>query len=155
MWLIFAFLSAFCAALVAIFGKLGLKGLDSTLATTIRSIIMAVFLVLVSLSLRKFQGFSWHTLSSRDWLLIALAGVAGALSWLFYFFALKVGVATQVVVIDRLSLVFVLILAALFLGEALTWQASIGALLMVIGALLVVLKIDWIRFFGTITALFR
>ena len=110
MWLFYAFLSALSAALVAIFGKLGFKTLDSTLATTIRSIIMALFLILVSLSLKKFHGFSMSSLSGRDWILIILAGIAGALSWLFYFFALKNGPATSVVSIDRLSIVFVVIL---------------------------------------------
>lgn len=140
MWLFYAFLSAFTAALVAIFAKLGLKSIDSTLATTIRSIIMAVFLVVVSLFLKKFEGFTLSSLGTRDWLLIALAGIAGALSWLFYFFALKIGLATPVVVIDRLSFVFVVILAALFLGEAIGWRVAAGALLMVAGAILIVLK---------------
>src|ERR1044072_5143969 len=117
MWLLYAFLSAFAAALVAVFGKLGLKGLESTLATTIRSLIMAAFLVLVSAALRKFNGFSFSSLSSREWLYIALAGIAGALSWLFYFFALKTGQAGPVVAIERLSLVFVVIFAAILLGE--------------------------------------
>ena len=140
MWLFYAFLSSITAALVAIFAKLGLKGIDSTLATTIRSIIMAGFLVLTSFFLKKFEGFSLNSFSSRDWLLIVLAGISGALSWLFYFFALKTGLATKVVVIDRLSLVFVIILAALFLGEALGWKSVVGALLMVAGAILITLK---------------
>lgn len=140
MWLIYAFLSSITAALVAIFAKLGLKGIDSTLATTIRSIIMAAFLVLVSFFLKKFEGFSLKTFSSKDWLLIILAGISGALSWLFYFLALKTGTATKVVVIDRLSLVFVVIFAALFLGEKLGWRAVLGALLMIAGAILITLK---------------
>lgn len=140
MWIIYAFLSAITAALVAVFAKLGLKGIDSTLATTIRSIIMAAFLTLVSLFMRKFQGFSFDMMSSRDWTLIALAGVSGALSWLFYFFALQTGLATRVVVIDRLSIVFVLILAALFLSEPLGWKSVLGGLLMVSGAILISLK---------------
>lgn len=140
MWLFYAFLSSITAALVAIFGKLGLKGVDSTLATTIRSIIMAVFLVLISLFLKKFDGFSLHSFNSRDWLLIILAGISGALSWLFYFLALKTGFATKVVVIDRLSLVFVIIFAAIFLGEKLSLKVVIGAILMIIGALIITLK---------------
>jgi transporter family protein len=140
MWLVYAFLSSITAALVAIFGKLGLKGIDSTLATTIRALIMAAFLVIISLFLKKFEGFSMNSFSSKDWLLIALSGIAGALSWLFYFFALKYGLATKVVVIDRLSLVFVIILAAIFLGEALGWKSVLGALLMIAGALLIMLK---------------
>jgi len=139
MWLLYAFLSALMAALVAIFAKLGLQNLDSTLATTIRAIIMAGFLVVISIFLKKFDGFSVTGLGSREWLLIFAAGIAGALSWLFYFFALKTGQATGVVAIDRLSIVFVVLLAALFLGEALGWKAILGALLMVAGALLITL----------------
>jgi len=140
MWLFYAILSAVTAAAVAVFGKLGLRSIDPTLATTIRSIIMAGFLVLVSLLLRKFQGFTLGTLAAKDWLLISLAGVSGALSWLFYFVALKTGLATKVVAIDRLSIVFVVILAAIFLGESLGWKTVLGALLMVGGAILVTLK---------------
>lgn len=140
MWLFFAFLSAITAAAVAIFAKLGLKNIDTTLATTIRSIIMALFLVLTSLMLGKFRGFNFYALSGKEWTLIVLAGISGALSWLFYFFALKLGVATKVAAIDRLSLVFVIILASLFLGEALTWRTALGALVMVSGALIINLK---------------
>lgn len=137
MWLLYAFLSALTASGVAIFGKLGLKNIDSTLATTIRSIIMAGFLVLTSLLLKKFNGFNFSSLNSRDWLLIFLAGISGALSWLFYFLALKVGLASRVVAIDRLSLVLVLILAAVFLGEAIGWKSVLGAILMVVGAIII------------------
>lgn len=140
MWLAYAFLSSVSAALVAIFAKFGLKGIDSTLATTIRSIIMAGFLVLASVFLKKFQGFTLSSFGSKDWLWIILAGVAGALSWLFYFFALKSGLASKVVAIDRLSIVFVVVLAALFLGEALGWKAILGALLMVAGAILISIR---------------
>jgi transporter family protein len=140
MWLIYAFLSSIFAAGVAIVGKLGLKNIDSTLATTVRSIIMAAFLVLVSLSLKKFNGFNFHSLSNKDWLLIVLAGIFGAMSWLFYFFALKNGPATPVVAIDRLSMVFVFILAMIFLGEAFSVKALIGVVLMVGGAILVSLR---------------
>ncbi|KKW22313.1 MAG: hypothetical protein UY71_C0002G0005 [Parcubacteria group bacterium GW2011_GWB1_52_7] len=140
MWLLFAFLSAIAAAGVAIFAKLGLQTIDSTLATTVRSVIMAGFLVIVSFLLKKFDGFSLTSFSSREWILIALAGIAGALSWLFYFFALKQGFASRVAAIDRLSLVFVVVLAAVFLGETLGWKSALGALLMVAGALLITLK---------------
>ena len=140
MWVIYALFSALGAALVAILAKLGLEEIDPTLATTIRAIIMALFLVLVSLALHKFDGFTLGALTSRSWILIALAGIAGAMSWLFYFLALKTGVATGVVAIDRLSIVLVIILAAVFLGEALTWRAALGAVLVVAGALLISFK---------------
>jgi len=140
MWLLYAFLSAITAALVAVFGKIGLKNVDPTLATAVRSIIMAGFLVITSFFLRKFQGFSLDSFSSRDWLWIILSAVAGALSWLFYFVALKTGLASKVVVIDRLSLIFVLVLAAVFLGESLGWKSVLGGTLMVAGAILISLK---------------
>lgn len=139
MWLFYAFLSALTAALVAIFAKLGLKDIDSTLATTIRAIIMAAFLIAVSISFKKFNGFSFSDLAGKEWVLITLAGIAGALSWLFYFLAIKTGAVSGVVAIDRLSIVFVIILAALFLGEALTLKSFLGALLMAGGAILIAL----------------
>ena len=131
MWIVYALLSAIFAALVAIFGKLGLKNIDSTLATTIRAIIMAVFLFFVSLSFKKF--------SSREWILIALSGIAGALSWIFYFSALKsnAGLASKVSAIDRLSIVFVIFLAAIFLGEKLNIKSILGALSITLGAILI------------------
>ncbi|KKU82222.1 MAG: Permease, drug/metabolite transporter superfamily [Parcubacteria group bacterium GW2011_GWA1_47_8] len=139
MWLFYAFFSAFTAALVAIFAKLGLKDIDSTLATTVRAVIMAVFLVSFALALKKFDGFTVASFTGREWVLIILSGIAGAFSWLFYFFALKSGTASQVVAIDKLSVVMVVILAVVFLGETLTWKTGIGAALMTVGAILMVL----------------
>lgn len=139
MWIIYAALSSIFAALVAIFGKLGLKNIDSTLATTVRSIIMALFLVLVSIFFKKFEGFSLHSFSSKEWSLIALAGVAGALSWLFYFLALKIGVVSKVAAIDRMSILLVVIFAAFFLGETFSWKTFGGALCMILGAILITL----------------
>lgn len=140
MWLVYSILSAVTAALVALFAKMGLKNIDSTLATTVRAIIMAGFLFLASLFLKKFQNFSLTSFNSREWFLIVAAGIAGALSWLFYFYALKTGLAGRVAAVDRLSLVFVIVLAALFLGEKFGWQAGLGAVLMVSGAILITLK---------------
>ncbi len=138
-YIILALFSALTASLVAIFGKLGLKNIDPTIATTIRSLIMAVFLVIVSLFLKKFENFSLNLLTSKDWLLIILAGISGALSWLFYFWALKFGPASHVAVIDRLSLVFVILLSALILGEVFNLKVFVGMILIVLGAILIVL----------------
>src|SRR3989344_2525047 len=137
MWLFYAFLSAGFAALVAIFGKVGLKGIDSTLATTVRGIIMAVFLICVAFAMRKFDGFSLHSFTGREWLFIILAGIAGALSWLFFFSPLRMGSAGAVSAIDRLSIVFVVILAAIFLGEVFTWKIGLGAAFIALGAFLI------------------
>ena len=136
-WIFYAFGSAVFAALVAIFGKLGLKGIDSTLATTVRSIVMALFLVIVALSLKKFGDL--ESITGKPLLFIVLSGVAGALSWLCYFFAIKNGPVSGVVAIDRTSVAFALILAAIFLGEVLTWKIAMGGVLIVAGALLVAL----------------
>jgi len=144
MWLFFAFLSAVTAALVAIFGKLGLsQNINPTIATTVRSIIMAIFLVTtvgVLVSIKKLDGFSLSAFGARDWLLIILSGVFGALSWLFYFVALKQGPASSVAAIDRLSVVFVVMLAVVVLGESLGWKAFLGAGIMALGAFLITLK---------------
>jgi bacterial/archaeal transporter family protein len=150
MWLILALLSALTAALVAIFGKLGLKGVDTTLATAVRSVIMAVFLVSAAGALGKFQGFSLSTFDGKGWLYIILAGVAGALSWLFYFWALKLGPAGAVAAIDRLSIVFVVIVAALVLGEAFTKYTGAGALLVVAGALLIAFDSKAVAYLGAV-----
>jgi transporter family protein len=138
MWLVLALLSAVTASGVAIFGKLGLKGLDSTLATTIRAVIMVAFLLIVSLSLKKFDGFGIKSLSGSDWAYIILAGISGALSWIFYFAALKAGPASKVASVDRLSLLFVFVFSAMFLGEKFGVKSIVGAALMVGGILLLV-----------------
>lgn len=137
-WIFFALLSALFAALVGIFGKVGIKGIDSTLATSVRAVVMAVFLVVVSLALGKAKLL--HTIENRVLLFIILSGVAGALSWLFYFFALKTGPVSAVAALDRLSVVFVLIVAAIFLGEHLTWKTGLGGALITAGAILITLK---------------
>lgn len=136
-WIILSVLSAFFASLVAILGKLGLKSVDPTLATTIRAIVMAGFFILTSLILGKFH--SIDQIHGRMLWLILGAGIAGALSWLCYFWALKSGPATAVSAIDRGSIVFVVILSLIFLGEALTWKTIVGSLLVVLGTLFFVL----------------
>lgn len=137
-WIFLALLSAIFAALVAIFGKIGIKGIDTTLATSVRAVVMAVFLVGISLVLGKAKLL--HTIEHRTLVFIIFSGIAGALSWLFYFFALKTGPATGVAALDRMSVVFVLILGALFLGEHLTWKTGLGGLFITAGAVLMTWK---------------
>lgn len=137
-WIPFALLAAVSAAFVAIFGKVGIATIDTTLATTVRAVLMAGFLVGASLALGKAKLLA--TLHPKALAFIALSGVAGALSWLFYFLALKRGPASGVAALDRLSVVFVVLLAAFFLGEHLTWKSGVGAVLLTIGALLLTLK---------------
>lgn len=138
LWILYALLSAIAAALVAIFGKIGVSGVDSTLATTVRSIIMAVFLIVISFSLGKFNELP--TLNGRIFVFIVLSGLAGAISWLFYFAALKVGPATGVAALDRLSILFVLIFAVLALNETFTLKSGVGAALVAIGTILLSIK---------------
>lgn len=137
-WIILAVLSAVFAALVAIFGKIGIANLDSTLATTVRAVIMAAFLVVVSLALGKAKLL--ETIDNKALAFIALSGIAGATSWLFYFLALKFGPASGVAALDRLSVVFVLVLAVLFLSESLTWRSGVGAALLTAGAILMSIR---------------
>ncbi len=137
MYVLFALLSAVSAAAVAIFGKIGLSKVDTTLATTIRAVVMAALLVFASLILKKWD---LSQIDNRSYLFIFLAGLAGATSWFFYFLALKLGPATAVAALDRLSVIFVIIFAALFLGETLTIKTVIGGLLIVTGAILLTLK---------------
>jgi transporter family protein len=137
MYIVFGLLSALFAALVTVLGKLGLKNVDPVFATSVRAVIMAIFFVLMTGALQKIPKGGLQTLHSQDWLLLLGAGIAGALSWLFYFQALKMGDASRVASLDRLSLVFIAILSFLFLGESFSVKAVGGIMLMIIGVLLI------------------
>jgi transporter family protein len=137
-WIFYALLSAVFASLVAVFGKVGIANIDSTLATAVRAVIMAVFLALTAVFMGKMPELS--SIDSKAILYIVFSGVAGALSWLFYFYALRSGPVAGVASLDRLSLVFAIVFAALFLGERISWGAALGAALMVGGAMLVAAK---------------
>jgi transporter family protein len=134
LWIAYALLAALFAALVAVLGKVGLKEVDTTLATAVRSVVMAGLLVTAALALGKAGKLG--EISRRAFLFIVLSGAAGAASWLFYFLALRDGPATGVAALDRLSVVLVFVLAVLFLGDAFTLKAALGAVLVVAGAIL-------------------
>ncbi|ACS84929.1 MULTISPECIES: EamA family transporter [Musicola] len=138
-WLFYALLSALCAALVALFGKIGLQQLDANTATAVRAVIMALFLVGVVVAQGKLSLVSDVLTNHQAMLFIVLSGVAGALSWLFYFMALKNGNVAQVAPIDKLSVVFAVILAVILLGEKVSLLAGVGVALISAGALLVAL----------------
>lgn len=140
MWIFYALGSAILAALVGVFGKLGLKEVDSTQATIIRGVIMAVILLLGGLLFGKFSNFSISQYSNKAWIFILLSALSGALSWILYFIALKAGPASSVAVIDKLSVVILVLLASLFLGEALTLKSVIGITLIFVGSLFVLFK---------------
>ena len=137
---VFALLSAIFAALVAIFGKVGLQSVDSSTATAVRAIVMAVVLVLVIVAEGKMLKVGAIVSDWNVFKFILASGIAGALSWLFYFMALKIGKVSQVVPIDRLSIVFALILGVLVLGEKADWKTALGSVLVVVGAILVALS---------------
>lgn len=134
-WLAYALLSALFAGLVAIFGKIGVREVDSTLATMVRSVVMAV--ALVSLVLARGGIGDVKQITPRAWLFITLAGIAGAASWLCYFRALQLGDAARVAPIDKLSIVFVVIFAGIFLGEKISAGTMMGLLLVCGGAVLI------------------
>lgn len=137
-WLGWSLLSALFAALTAILAKLGVKGVDSNLATAVRTTVVLVFAWGVALATGPVA--TVLTLGRRTWLFLALSGIATGLSWLCYFRALQLGDASRVAPIDKLSVVGVLLFAALFLGEPLTWKTALGGGLIVAGAVVLALK---------------
>jgi transporter family protein len=139
-WFVLATLSAFFAALVSILAKIGLQGVDSTVATAIRAVVMALFIVGYVVVTGKGPELAQSTSTQLGF--IVSSGVAGALSWLFYFAALKLADASKVAPVDRASVLMVLILAALFLGEKITLKTAAASVLIFIGLLLLAVKID-------------
>ncbi|TCC14954.1 EamA family transporter [Kosakonia quasisacchari] len=138
-WLIYALLSALTAALVAIFGKIGLQHLDANTATAIRAVVMALFLVGVVVIQGKLSLISTVFADKKALLFVVLSGVAGALSWLFYFMAIKTGNVSRVAPIDKLSVVFAVILAVVLFGEKISLLSAAGVALITAGALMVAL----------------
>ena len=138
-WLIYALLSAISAAMVAVFGKMGLQHLDANTATAIRAVIMALFLVGVVVVQGKLNLISEIIENRKALFFIALSGIAGALSWLFYFMAIKNGQVSQVAPIDKLSVVFAVIFAVILFGEKISLIAAGGVVLISVGALMVAL----------------
>jgi transporter family protein len=136
-WKAFAFLSALFAALTAILGKLGVADINSNLATFLRTlVVLAVTALLVS---ARGEWQNPARLSARGCLFLALSGVATGLSWLCYYRALQTGPASRVAPIDKLSVVIVVAIAVLFLGERLTWKVAVGAAFVSLGAILMAL----------------
>ena len=131
-WLVWALLSALFAAATAILAKIGIAGIDSNLATAIRTTVVLVFTWAIALSLGRHHGMG--EITGRSWLFLALSGMATGLSWLCYFRALQLGPASAVAPIDKLSVVLVILFAWLFLGEGLTVHKVIGGLLIAGGA---------------------
>lgn len=137
MWIVYGLLAALTAALMTIVGKIGLKNVDPTLATAIRSFFMFAFMIATVAVSGKLQKIG--TLTGRDWLIISVAGIFGALSWLFYFLGLRETTASKLASLDRLSLPLIILFSVLFLSEKLSWQLMGGGLLVTIGAILIAL----------------
>lgn len=134
-WIIYAILAAVAAGAVGILAKLGIQGTDATIATTLRGLSIAFFMGTSAFFLGKWETIT--SISSRSLFFIVLTGIAGGLSWLWGFMALQKGGGVTVVnAIDRMSLVLVLIFAAIFLGEGITWNKALGVSLIVLGVIL-------------------
>ncbi|MEM9770746.1 MAG: EamA family transporter [Cyanobacteria bacterium P01_D01_bin.73] len=135
-WWIFALLSAFFAALTTIFAKVGVEGVDSNLATAIRTVV--ILAIAWAIAWQGGQLSKLGAIAPKTWLFLILSGVATGLSWLCYFRALQIGNASLVAPIDKSGVVLVLILSALFLGEPLTYWAVVGTALIVAGTLFLI-----------------
>ncbi len=136
MWWVYALLSALFAALTAIFAKIGIKGVDTDLATAVRTVVVLV----LAWSIAFFRGGtdSIMTLTKNNITFLILSGVATGLSWIFYFRALQLGKVSQVASIDKLSVALAIIFSIMFLGETLTFKTAIGAACIILGAIIIV-----------------
>jgi transporter family protein len=136
-WKLFALGSAFFAGLTAIFGKLGVEGLNSNLATFIRTVVI----LMITIAIVSFQG-EWRlpdrTLEFRPVMFLVLSGIATGFSWLLYYRALQLAPASMVAPVDKLSVVFAIVLGVLFLGEPVTSRLIIGGILIVTGTMVLI-----------------
>jgi transporter family protein len=138
-WPFWALASAVFAALTAILAKVGIEGIGSNLATFIRTVVILAFAGLILTVAGEWRAPS--SIAPRSWLFLVLSGLATGASWLCYFRALKLGEAAKVAPIDKLSVVFVAIIAATFLGEKLSPVNWLGVALIACGAVLVALRL--------------
>lgn len=137
MWLIFALLSAFFAAVTSVLAKIGIDGVNSNLATAIRTVVV-VIMAWGMVFLTNTQG-GISDISKKSWIFLILSGLATGISWLCYYKALQLGEASKVVPIDKLSVVITLILAFVFLHENFTSKSLVGCILIAAGTLLMTL----------------
>jgi transporter family protein len=133
-WISWALLSAFFAGLTAVLAKIGVTGVDSNLATAVRTTIVLVFTWSIALVTNHFD--SVKELSGRTWFFLSVSGIATGLSWLCYFRALQLGQASRVAPVDKLSVVFAIALAAIVLHERLNWHHWLGGSFIVLGAVI-------------------
>lgn len=137
MWFVYALLSALFAALTSVLAKVGLDGINSTLATAIRTAVVLVMAWGMVFFAGTQQGIP--DISKKSWIFLILSGLATGASWLFYFKALQLGDASKVVPIDKFSLVITIVLAFIFLHETVTLKVIIGAFLITAGTFVMIL----------------
>ena len=137
MWIIFALLSAVFAALTSILAKIGIDGVNSNLATAIRTIVVVVMAWVMVFLANTQNGIS--DISRKSWIFLILSGLATGASWLCYYKALQMGDASKVVPIDKLSVVITLVLAVIFLHEEFTAKSLIGCVMITAGTIIMIL----------------
>lgn len=137
MWWLYAILSAFFAALTAIFAKVGIRNIDSDLATAVRTVVVLVLAWFIAWVKGGIPSIA--SLSKENILFLIFSGIATGLSWICYFKALQNGKVSQVAAVDKLSVALAIILAVVFLGESLTWKTAVGAALIIAGAIVIAL----------------
>lgn len=137
MWILYALLSAFFAALTSILAKIGIEGVNSNLATAIRTVVVLI----MAWGIVYITGVQHQisNISQKSWWFLGLSGLATGASWLFYFKALQIGEASKVVPVDKFSVVITIIMAFIFLHEAVTAKVVIGGTLITLGTLVMIL----------------
>ena len=136
MWMVFALLSAFFAALTSILAKIGINGVHSNLATAVRTVVVVAMSWLMVFVTNQQSGLS--EISKKSWIFLILSGLATGASWLCYYRALQLGSVAEVAVIDKLSIVITVFLAVIFLQDTLTIKMLIGCGLITVGTILMV-----------------
>jgi len=139
-WIFWALLSAFFAGLTAVLAKVGVTGVDSNLATAVRTTVVLIFTWSIAFAVNANAMDALSRLSQRAWIFLVLSGVATGLSWLCYFRALQLGEASRVAPVDKLSVVFAILFAAVLLHEKLGWQQWVGGSFVVTGAVILAVK---------------
>lgn len=137
MWIGYALLSALFAALTSILAKIGIKNVNSNLATAIRTVVVLIMSWGIVFATGKIKEIP--NITQKGWVFLVLSGIATGLSWLFYYKALQIGDASKVVPIDKLSVVISMILAFVILGEAVDAKTVIGGILITVGTLVLVM----------------
>jgi len=139
-WIFWALLSAFFAGVTAVLAKIGVTAIDSNLATAVRTSIVLVFTWSIAFATNADAMAALSRLSHRTWLFLVLSGIATGLSWLCYFRALQLGAASRVAPVDKLSVVFAIVFAAVLLREKIGWQQLVGGAFVVVGAVILAIK---------------